>query len=63
MDVLPDLRAGRLIPLLTQYQTEAAPFYLICAHRLQLSPTVIALRAHLQNCLKPWLTLANPHET
>ncbi|WP_188704556.1 LysR family transcriptional regulator [Silvimonas iriomotensis] len=55
LDVLPDIRAGRLIALLPQYTTEAAPFYLICAHRLQLSPTVIALREHLQACFNTYL--------
>ena len=55
LDVLPDISAGRLISLLPQYSTEAAPFYLICAHRLQLSPTVIALREHLQACFSSYL--------
>ncbi|MBB5193216.1 DNA-binding transcriptional LysR family regulator [Silvimonas terrae] len=62
LDVLPDLRAGRLVPLLPQYETEAAPFYLICAHRLQLSPTVTALREHLQDCFKHYLAPANPRQ-
>ncbi|GGP26008.1 LysR family transcriptional regulator [Silvimonas amylolytica] len=56
LDVLPDLRAGRLIALLPQYTTEAAPFYLICADRLQLSPTVIALREHLKACFLEYLS-------
>lgn len=48
LDVLDDVRAGRLLPLLTDYQTERAPLYLICPHRMMLSPLVVRLREFLQ---------------
>lgn len=44
IDVLEDLRAGRLEPVMPDYEAEAAPLNLVCAHRLMLSPTVNALR-------------------
>lgn len=44
IDVLDDLRAGKLEALLPEYQSEVAPLNLVCAHRLMLSPTVNALR-------------------
>lgn len=55
LDVLADLRAGRLRPLLEGYETEAAPLYLVTPHRLMLSPAVTALREHLQTCLARYL--------
>ncbi|QEL54660.1 LysR family transcriptional regulator [Chromobacterium paludis] len=55
LDVLADLRAGRLLPLLEGYETEAAPLYLVTPHRLMLSPAVTALREHLQTCLARYL--------
>ncbi|WP_287877299.1 LysR family transcriptional regulator [Aquitalea sp.] len=48
LDVLDDVRAGRLLPLLTDYQTERAPLYLVCPHRMMLSPLVVRLREFLQ---------------
>ncbi|UTH72988.1 LysR family transcriptional regulator [Chromobacterium sp. IIBBL 290-4] len=51
LDVLADLRAGRLRALLPDYQTEAAPLYLVTPHRLMLSPAVTAMRAYLQKRL------------
>ncbi|WP_028448560.1 LysR family transcriptional regulator [Chitinibacter tainanensis] len=50
LDVAADLAAGRLLPLLTDWQGELAPLYLVCADRRQLSPLVQALRQHLQSC-------------
>ena len=47
LDVLADLRAGRLQAALPQYETEATPLYLVCAHRLSLSPAVVHLRSLL----------------
>ncbi|POZ61455.1 LysR family transcriptional regulator [Chromobacterium alticapitis] len=55
LDVLADLRGGRLQPLLEGYETEAAPLYLVTPHRLMLSPAVAALREHLQSCLASYL--------
>ncbi len=44
IDVLQDLRAGRLQALLTEYEGEATPLYLVCPHRQMLSPAVTRLR-------------------
>jgi len=44
LDVLPDLRAGRLEALLPEYLGETTPLYLVCPHRLMLTPAVTALR-------------------
>ncbi|MCD4484374.1 LysR family transcriptional regulator [Chromobacterium vaccinii] len=55
LDVLADLRAGRLARLLPGYETEATPLCLVTPHRLMLSPAVAALRAHLQHCLEQYL--------
>ncbi|WP_369944461.1 LysR family transcriptional regulator [Xanthomonas medicagonis] len=44
LDVLDDLRAGRLEAALTEFEGERAPLHLVCAHRAMLSPTVNALR-------------------
>ncbi|MBV8657447.1 MAG: LysR family transcriptional regulator [Burkholderiales bacterium] len=55
LDVLADLRAGHLLPLLPAYQTEATPLYLVCPHRLSLSPAVIRLRDFLMQQLQAYL--------
>ncbi|CAB3853731.1 LysR family transcriptional regulator [Achromobacter anxifer] len=47
-DVLSDLRAGRLIEVLADYATEPSPLYLLCVHRMLLSPAVKRLREFLQ---------------
>lgn len=60
LDVLPDLQTGRLQLLLPHYQGEAAPMYLLCAHRLTLSPTVIRLREYLQSRFARYIQIANP---
>jgi DNA-binding transcriptional LysR family regulator len=48
LDVLRDLRAGRLEAALTEFDGEGAPLHLVCAHRTMLSPTVNALRDFLR---------------
>ncbi len=55
LDVLADLRAGSLLPLLPDYVTEPFPLYLVTPHRLMLSPAVVALRAHLENLFDAYL--------
>ncbi len=55
LDVADDLRAGRLVPLCTGWQTEASPLNLLCADRRQLSPAVRLLHAHLQPRLQAHL--------
>ncbi|BFO55204.1 MULTISPECIES: LysR family transcriptional regulator [Comamonadaceae] len=47
LDVLDDLRAGRLEAALPEFEGERAPLHLVCAHRAMLSPTVNALRDFL----------------
>lgn len=47
LDVLDDLRAGRLEAALAEFEGERAPLHLVCAHRAMLSPTVKALRDFL----------------
>ncbi len=47
-DVLADLRAGRLVELLAGYVSEPSPLYLLCVHRMLLSPAVKRLREFLQ---------------
>ncbi|MBO9538910.1 LysR family transcriptional regulator [Herbaspirillum sp.] len=44
LDVLADLRSGRLETVLDDYDGENAPLNLVCTHRRMLSPTVTALR-------------------
>lgn len=51
LDVLADLKAGRLEAALTGYEGESAPLHLVCAHRTMLSPTVNALRDLLRERL------------
>lgn len=48
LDVLADLKAGRLVTALDAYRGEGAPLHLVCAHRTMLSPTVNALRDWLR---------------
>lgn len=55
IDVLADLRAGRLVPLLEKFQGEPAPLHLVCAHRTMLSPTVNALRDSLLQRIAAYL--------
>lgn len=51
-DVLSDLRAGRLVELLPDYVTEPSPLYLLCVHRMLLSPAVKRMREFLQERFK-----------
>ncbi|CAB3868714.1 LysR family transcriptional regulator [Achromobacter deleyi] len=51
-DVLGDLRAGRLVEALPDYASEPSPLYLLCVHRMLLSPTVKRLREFLQARLR-----------
>jgi DNA-binding transcriptional LysR family regulator len=50
LDVLPSLRSGELIRLCPDWDGETTPLWLVCADRRQLSPTVVRLREHLQQC-------------
>jgi DNA-binding transcriptional LysR family regulator len=55
LDVLADLRAGRLETVLDAYLGEPAPLHLMCTHRLMLSPTVSSLREFLQKRIDGYL--------
>ncbi|RQO36578.1 LysR family transcriptional regulator [Herminiimonas sp. KBW02] len=52
LDVSNDLKKGRLIATLSNYQGERAPLNLVCAHRLMLSPAVVSLRDFLRQRLE-----------
>jgi DNA-binding transcriptional LysR family regulator len=54
LDVLDDLRAGRLEAVMEDFEGELAPLSLICTHRLVLSPTINALREFLQTRVKQY---------
>ncbi|RKP51818.1 LysR family transcriptional regulator [Pararobbsia silviterrae] len=56
IDVLEDVRAGRLEAILSDYEAEVAPLNLVCAHRLMLSPTVNALRELLVERVQRYLS-------
>lgn len=51
LDISEDVAAGRLAILLSHYQGEAAPLYLICPHRKQFSPAIRLLYQHLSDKL------------
>ncbi|AZD08847.1 Transcriptional regulator, LysR family [Pseudomonas chlororaphis] len=48
LDVACDIRAGRLVPLLGDWQGESVPLNLLCPHRLQVSQRVKVLQGFLQ---------------
>ncbi|KAE9653451.1 LysR family transcriptional regulator [Pseudomonas sp. PB105] len=48
LDVARDLKAGRLVHLLPDWQGEPTPFNLMCPHRLQVSERVKVLHRFLQ---------------
>nr|WP_041296942.1 LysR family transcriptional regulator [Janthinobacterium sp. Marseille] len=52
LDVSQDLKKGRLLAALPNYQGELAPLNLVCAHRLMLSPAVVSLRDFLRQRLE-----------
>ena len=47
LDVICDVREGRLVRLCAEWNTEAVPLHLICIDRRQLNPAVQLLRAFL----------------
>ncbi|SIP88567.1 LysR family transcriptional regulator [Marinobacterium stanieri] len=55
LDVIEELRDGRLVPLCEDWETERTPFNLICADRRQFSPAVQALREFLFSRLDQYL--------
>ena len=55
LDVLADIKAGRLETALDAFAGEEAPLHLVCAHRSMLSPTVNALRDVLRERIAAYL--------
>lgn len=55
LDVLEDIRAGRLVELLADHAGQAAPLHLVCAHRQSLSPAVRRLHGLLAQRLQAYL--------
>jgi len=52
LDLIDDLKAGRLVELFPPQFCEPAPLHLICAHRAQLTPAINELLAFLrERCL------------
>ncbi|KAA0088606.1 LysR family transcriptional regulator [Trinickia soli] len=47
LDLIDDLKAGRLVELFPPEHCEPSPLHLICAHRSQLTPAIIELHAFL----------------
>ena len=52
LDVEEDLRNGRLVAMLEEFPSEPTPLYLVCPHRLSLTPAVVALKDFLIQQLK-----------
>lgn len=48
LDLIDDLKAGRLVELFPTAHCEPAPLHLICAHRSQLTPAIDKLHAFLR---------------
>jgi DNA-binding transcriptional LysR family regulator len=48
LDLIDDLKAGRLVELFPPEYCEPAPLHLICAHRAQLTPAIKELHAFLR---------------
>lgn len=60
LDIQADLAAGRLRALLTDWPSEATPLYLVCAHRLSLTPAVVALKDFLHQRLQAYCATGKP---
>lgn len=54
LDVEEDLRNGCLVAMLEEFPSEPTPLYLVCPHRLSLTPAVIALKDFLIERLKEY---------
>ncbi|AIR91071.1 LysR substrate-binding domain-containing protein [Pseudomonas cremoricolorata] len=55
LDVLDDLRHGRLLELFPETRGQPAPLQLVCAHRTALTPAVQALRGFLLERLQQYV--------
>ncbi|WP_438464185.1 LysR family transcriptional regulator [Marinomonas sp. PE14-40] len=52
IDIYTDIKQGRLIQILTEYQAPVVELYLVCPSRQQVTPTVIAFRELLREKIK-----------
>lgn len=52
IDIYTDIKQGRLIQILTEYQAPVVELYLVCPSRQQVTPTVIAFRELLREKVK-----------
>jgi DNA-binding transcriptional LysR family regulator len=48
LDLMPDLRAGRLVEVFPPSHCEPSPLHLVCAHRSRLTPAIVQLRSFLR---------------
>ncbi|KXU84305.1 LysR family transcriptional regulator [Paraburkholderia monticola] len=48
LDLIDDLKAGRLVELFPPEYCEPSPLHLVCAHRAQLTPAITELNAFLR---------------
>lgn len=48
LDLMPDLRAGRLVEVFPPSHCEPSPLHLVCAHRSSLTPEITQLRSFLR---------------
>jgi DNA-binding transcriptional LysR family regulator len=48
LDLIPDLRAGRLVEVFPSSHCEPSPLHLVCAHRSRLTPAITQLRSFLR---------------
>jgi DNA-binding transcriptional LysR family regulator len=56
IDVVADIQAGRLVTLLSEWQSDAVPISLVCPHRSQVSERVRLLQRFLQQRCQDWMT-------
>ncbi len=55
LDMAADLRAGRVVRILPEYQSPAVDLNLICPTRQQITPAVLLLRDRLRDKFAEWL--------
>ncbi|MBH2582044.1 LysR family transcriptional regulator [Serratia marcescens] len=55
IDVVADIRAGRLVQLLPEWRSDAVPINLVCPHRSQVSERVRQLQRFLQQRCQRWM--------
>ncbi|WP_299798116.1 LysR family transcriptional regulator [uncultured Shewanella sp.] len=48
LDLIDDITGGRLVPMLTEYEGEAADLYLVCPGREHVTPVMLLLRDMLR---------------